>query len=149
MCDILQEGVLALLSTTPIVAYITVRPQSVIAGTRTWLLKHGFPDLPILAKPEAVNFTEGNPWKARSLGVLWPYVTGIVDDNPGVLKALPLNYPGVMYLFGHTNSPHLELRTDMRVYHCCDWPTVVETVQQNMKLNLLGITDPEIDEIKV
>merc|ERR1712012_844151 len=44
------ESVRKLQEVVPVVAYLTVRPQSVAEVTKEWLQKHGFPDLPVVAK---------------------------------------------------------------------------------------------------
>ena len=98
------EGVNALNAVVPVVAYITARPQSVVSGTKRWLAAHGFPDAPVLAKPDAVDFADANSWKGRALGELHPHVLGIIDDNPSVLGSLPQRYPGSFFLFGHART---------------------------------------------
>ena len=87
-----------------IVAYLTVRPQCVLQGTQEWLLSRGFPNAPIVGKPDSVPFELGNTWKAELLPTLYPQVLGLVDDNPNVMKALDSNYKGKLYLFSHDND---------------------------------------------
>lgn len=70
------EGAVELHGIVPIVAYITIRPQAVLQGTRVWLRAHGFPDAPILGKPDAVPFSGGNAWKGALLPRLLPQVGG-------------------------------------------------------------------------
>jgi hypothetical protein len=115
----------------PLAGYITVRPRGVKAGTVAWLAEKGFPALPVLTKPDAVPFAEGNAWKGRALGRLWPQISGIVDDNPKVLAGLPPNYPGVLFLFGHHDDPAalMASRPDVKVVHCPTWPSVVAAVR--------------------
>jgi len=118
------EGVLELSRLVPIVAYLTVRPANVAANTITWLAEKGFPAAPVVSKPVDVAFTEGNHWKARTLHELWPYVTGIVDDNPKVHMFAGNDYPGELYLFGHMQTkPEYEWAVA-----CPTWQHVVEAV---------------------
>src|SRR3989339_251105 len=64
----------------PVSAYITVRPQSIIKGTKRWLDKHNFPDAPIICRPTDIIFENGNKWKAEILNELYPKIKGIIDD---------------------------------------------------------------------
>ena len=63
-----------LCNVTPVVGYLTVRPETVNPNTSRWLKENGFPELPIVAKPVDVPFEEGNQWKAKVLHELWPEV---------------------------------------------------------------------------
>lgn len=120
----------------PLAGYITVRPRGVKAGTVQWLAEKGFPTLPVLTKPDTVPFSEGNAWKGRVLGRLWPRVSGIVDDNPKVLAGLPPNYPGVLFLFGHHDDGGglIASRPDVKVVLCPTWPDVVAAVSARRAL---------------
>jgi hypothetical protein len=82
------------------VGYLTVRPQKVNANTLQWLQECGFPDLPLLAKPNDIPYEQGNQWKAQALHSLYPNVTGIVDDNPQVPTFAGPHYQGTIFLFG-------------------------------------------------
>lgn len=86
----------------PISAYITIRPQEVRNGTHKWLAQHGFPDAPLIMRPEHVAHAEGNKWKADTLVSLYPKVWGIIDDNPSLIEHLPEGYKGTIFLYDHT-----------------------------------------------
>lgn len=66
---------------TPIVAYITTRPESIVAGTLHWLRKHHFPEAPIIAMLDSVPAKEGSRWKAQILEQI-PTIHSFVDDMP-------------------------------------------------------------------
>ena len=63
------EGVRKLQEITPLVGYLTVRPESVAKNTIAWLKASGFPDLPVVSKPDDLPFQEGNPWKAKTFAL--------------------------------------------------------------------------------
>lgn len=109
----------------PIVAYITVRPVGVVAGTRKWLNKHGFPNAPVIAKPDYVSTLSGNMWKADVLNYLYPEITGIVDDNPGIVKSLDKDYQGKIFLYNYPDEVSAK-----NVYPCKDWKQVLETIKK-------------------
>jgi len=125
------KGVEELCVLTPVVGYLTVRPETVNSNTLRWLKENGFPELPIVAKPVDVPFEEGNRWKAKVLHELWPEVTGIVDDNPKVPMYAGRSYPGDIYLFGKTNTQDgYEFAIP-----CETWGIVVETVRNRLNRN--------------
>jgi len=98
------QGVRDLHAVTPISCYMTVRPASSAVRTREWLLSHGFPDLPIYARPPHVAHEDGNAWKGKLLQDSHPSVTGIVDDSTSVLRACGDDYKGRFFLFGKNSS---------------------------------------------
>ena len=108
----------------PVVAYITARPECVADVTRDWLVKHGFPDVPVICKPEATYGVGGNKWKAGVLKSLYPRVKGIVDDNVKLCKYLD-DYDGYVFLYSH------ELVDDgANGVACVDWEAVYEEVKK-------------------
>jgi len=121
------EGVLELNKIIPIKAYLTIRPEGVCDGTQKWLKKHGFPDAEIIARPNHIPHTDGNEWKAVKLLKLYPEIAGIVDDNAGLIKFLPKDYKGYIFLYTHKNVP-----TDSppSVYACPDWKSVVSKARK-------------------
>lgn len=110
----------------PIVAYITVRPTSIIGGTKFWLKKHGFPEAQIIAKPKNIERKMGNKWKAKVLEYLYPQVVGIVDDNPGLTKFFGKKYKGVIYLYDQMEAE----RKDINVIPCENWEMVAKKVKE-------------------
>jgi len=120
------EGVQQLQSLLGVVGYVTVRPCAAVVHTRAWLLSHGFPDLPIVARPRDVPHDAGNMWKGRILADLFPTVTGIVDDSTTVLRACGDDYPGLFFLFDSS----LEEVPSFCV-PCRTWPDVVDAVKRS------------------
>ena len=108
----------------PILAYITVRPESVITGTKEWLRKHGFPEAEIIARPKIIAHNDGNRWKADVLEYLSPEIAGIIDDNPGVIENLNSNYKGKIFLFNNSITNHQE-----NVITCPNWQSVIKSIK--------------------
>lgn len=105
--------------------YVTMRPRCVLTATRTWLNTHGFPEMPIIARPDNLTNAERHGWKAQTLERLYPHITGIVDDDPDVVHALSPNYKGTIYLFGKRrhDSDHV------RVVRCETWDHVHDSIK--------------------
>ena len=124
-----REYVQKVIEVIPVVAYITARPQEVVSGTEYWLRTNGFPDAPIVARPEETigHFTT---WKAGVLSNLYPYVLGIVDDHPGMVEELLPDYPGTIFLITHSEHP----RRDLRLFCGRDWPEMVEQIKKHNPL---------------
>lgn len=110
----------------PIAAYMTVRPERVIEGTRRWLRRHGFPEAPIFARPAGMEYEAGNKWKAELLHSMYPRVLGLVDDNPAVADHLPPEYQGAVFLYD--NISHA--RSDISVIPCKSWTDVLSAVEE-------------------
>ncbi len=115
-----QSSVKRISEIVPIVGYITVRPTDVIPGTKNWLRRHKFPEGEIIAKPDRIKYIDGNEWKAGVLYYLYPEVKGIVDDNPLLVKYLPADYKGTVYLYDNEETE----RRDIQVYPCKTWKDV-------------------------
>jgi hypothetical protein len=125
------DGVRDLVSVTPVMGYITVRPTSVEANTIRWLRENGFPDHPVISKPVDVPFQEGNAWKAGAMHTLWPEVIGIVDDNPKLPTLAGESYPGWIFLFSHSEcKPGYA-----HAIACATWPEVVTAVKVHCSTN--------------
>ncbi len=122
-----KEGVKILHKIIPITAYITIRPEKVLEGTHIWLKENGFPDAEIIARPNELPHTDGNQWKAGRLLALYPHVLGIIDDNVGLLKYLPNDYKGHIFLFTHTEVPE---GSPANTYACPDWESVVKKAKE-------------------
>ncbi|KAL7562892.1 hypothetical protein ACA910_000265 [Epithemia clementina (nom. ined.)] len=100
------DGVNVLAQIVPILGYLTVRPVRVVEPTIQWLRENGFPQVPVIAKPNNVPFAQGNEWKGQVLRELISSgITGIVDDNPKVSIHAGADYPGILFLFGHSRCP--------------------------------------------
>lgn len=104
----------------PIVGYLTIRPRSVVGGTRAWLKKHDFPQVDILARPAGLPTSEGNKWKADVLHFVYPQVLGIIDDNPAVVGHLPRDYQGTVYLYDSEEA----IEGGIKVIPCKTWGDV-------------------------
>lgn len=111
----------------PIVAYITVRPQSVLTGTQDWLKKNGFPEAQIICKPIDIEHENGSKWKAEILEKLYPNVLGIIDDNIKLLEFLNTNYSGIIFAYDHAS---IDNKNGINVIPCKNWPNVYEEVKK-------------------
>merc|ERR1712048_1404680 len=120
-------GVKELQKVVPVYGYLTIRPESVASATKEWLQQVGFPDLPVISRPDHVHFTEGNKWKATMLHKLFPQVWGIVDDSPSVAKFISAEYPGLDFLFDHDVFEEDPSREN--VVACKTWVQVVKSVR--------------------
>jgi hypothetical protein len=116
----------------PVVAYITARPEMVGEGTLKWLKKHGFPDAPLILRPNNISNKDGSRWKAKVLEDLYPRVIGIIDDNPGFFEFLSPKYKGTIFLYKHSER----FRDDLDVVACPKWSDVSREVL--MWTGLLG-----------
>jgi len=112
----------------PIVAYITIRPNRVLAGTKNWLKKHRFPEAPIICRPDEIVHGNGNEWKAKMLEKLYPNVLGIIDDNAKLLAFLSKNYQGKVFLYDH--SSHYDFSFAVA---CKNWGKVYEEIKKHFK----------------
>jgi len=112
----------------PIVAYITVRPEKVLNGTKNWLEKHNFPSAPIVCKPNQITKSDGNKWKAKILEKLHPNVLGVIDDNAELLKFLSKDYKGKVFLYDHSHN--LDIPCSIA---CKDWKEVYNEVKKYSK----------------
>lgn len=109
----------------PVRCYLTIRPESVLRGTKSWLDAQGFPDAPIVARPVSVPKIDGNKWKTEILNYLYPWVAGIVDDNAGLVSYLPDEYQGSVYLFDNKES----CETKLKVFACPTWEDVYNRIK--------------------
>jgi hypothetical protein len=116
----IQDYIHKVNKTMPIKCYLTLRPESVVDGTREWLKQHQFPDATVFAKPDHIDRLEGNKWKANILKQAYPTIKGIIDDNQGIIEELGKDYQGKLFLFGHKSSPN----GASFVVPCQDWNKV-------------------------
>lgn len=112
-------------SLLPISCYITARPEGTTEASKRWLKRHNFPDRPVISKPNAVPYEEGNKWKAKLLTEHHPDIIGIVDDNSGIIKALPQDYKGTVFLYSHLEN---NFETSINVIPCETWDHVYEKI---------------------
>ena len=117
----------------PIAAYVTIRSESVIPGTRKWLNKHGFPDAPVIAKPELISIEKGSKWKAQALKYLYPQIIGIIDDNPSIIDYLGEDYKGYVFLYDNIDHPKIS----RAIIPCKTWEDVYIKVRATLKLKML------------
>lgn len=114
----------------PIVAYITIRPERVLEGTKNWLKKHKFPLAPVICRPNELMHNNGHQWKAEILKELYPKVLGIIDDNAKLLQFLSPGYKGKVFMYDH----HDNLGFPFTVA-CKDWFTVYTEVKKYFSKN--------------
>jgi hypothetical protein len=107
--------------------YITSRPSLVVEGTKRWLDNMGFPPAELVTRPMSKIRIDGNAWKAEILKARFPEISGLIDDNPEVIKALGADYQGTVYLYGHMGK-NLEFPTYVKV--CPTWNDVLEAIKQ-------------------
>lgn len=86
----------------PIGAYISGRPGSLRSISCHWLRRHRFPVAPIshISCKEYEVDPGGGHWKPKQLTKHYPYISGIIDDSMTIALRMPLNYPGLFFLFG-------------------------------------------------
>lgn len=109
----------------PVVAYITARPELVLDGTKNWLMKHNFPTAEIICRPNQIEHSKGNEWKAGVLKELYPQVLGIIDDNAKLLQFLDKDYKGKVFLYDHQNNLGFSY-----AIACKDWLSVYKAVKK-------------------
>ena len=109
-----------------VACYLTVRPQTVVSGTKHWLEKHNFPRAEVIARPEEISYEMGTKWKAKALLELYPQVLGIVDDNPSLINYLPKNYKGFVFLYDFPSF----ISKSKNVIVCPTWEDVLAEVSE-------------------
>lgn len=104
--------------------YLSNRPQKVLNATKLRLDNHWFPSLPIILRPKDTPKQNGNHRKAKILQDN-PQITGIIDDNPGLIPALSESYKSSVYLFETKNyqNPH-----SLEVIECKDRSEVQKNI---------------------
>ncbi len=112
----------------PVVAYITVRPDTVIGGTKQWLNKYAFPQAPVIAKSVDMDYESGNKWKVKILEKLYPNILGIIDDNAKLLQYVDKNYEGIIFLYDHD---HVDSKSN--AIACKNWPDTHKAVKKYFK----------------
>ncbi|MEK7644327.1 MAG: hypothetical protein AAB390_03440 [Patescibacteria group bacterium] len=107
--------------------YLTLRRQEVISGTARWLKKHGFPDKPIICRPNDMEYNDGHDWKAKVL-MANPSLLGLIDDNAKIIKHLSDDYAGTIFLFRHK-----EYKNDskIKIIPCKNWFVTLKEVKKN------------------
>jgi hypothetical protein len=120
-----DEGVAAIQKRIDIAGYLTARFEVLQATTQRWLKKHSFPKGELIMRPHYIE--NHNQWKAEVMEFLYPEVTGIIDDNPGIIEHLSDSYKGTIYLYENT----IDFQPKVNVVSCADWTHVVEKVTQS------------------
>ncbi|QBD83523.1 hypothetical protein EPA93_19955 [Ktedonosporobacter rubrisoli] len=108
----------------PVVGYLTLRETSIRNATKRWLRKHGYPNEPIITRPDNTRIGEGMKWKAETLAYLYPQVIGSIDDTPDIINYLPDSYKGTFFLYGNRTSS----RSDLDIIPCNSWDDVYKKV---------------------
>lgn len=105
---------------TEISCYLSARPESVLESTTERLSKNWYPSRSIFLRPKEVAHGDAGTRKAEFLykhkEIIW-----IVDDDPWLIKHLPSNYHGTVYLF---ETKEFENPNGIRVEQCDDWEIV-------------------------
>jgi len=112
----------------PIAAYITIRPERIEEATRRWLRKHGFPEAPIVFRPNEISVEDGNKWKVKIIEKLYPKIIGFIDDSPYVVSLLPKNYKGTVFYYNK-----VPVKSKLNVIQCKSWKSIYEEVKRNFK----------------
>lgn len=117
-------------SIIPIHSYITARPDCVEWGTLDWLQEKNFPNHnQIILRPQWLDHTLSNLWKACVLDILYPYIVWIVDDNPNLVKMLPKRYEWHIFLYDKTSCEH----NHINVYVCETIDDVRKSIEQTFQ----------------
>ncbi len=111
----------------PVVGYLTLRQTSIRNATKRWLKKHGFPDEPVITRPDNLKLEEGMKWKADTLAYLYPQVIGLIDDTLDIFNYLPGSYKGTIFLYGQTDYP----KSDLNIIPCKTWDDVYKKVEEH------------------
>lgn len=119
-----KENVIKISQIIPVVAYITTRPEIVREGTVSWLNQEGFPNVPVICRPDNIPSAEGSRWKASILDQLFPKIEGIIDDNSSLLEYLPRNYKGKIFLYSNDS-----IKTELSAFACPDWNAVYKQIK--------------------
>ena len=112
--------------TANISCYLTLRRQNVINGTARWLKKHGFPDKPIICRPDNMEYDDGHAWKAKVL-IENPNIIGLIDDNEKIINYLPKNYRGTIFLIRRKEYNH---HNKIKIIPCRNWFVVLKEVKK-------------------
>ncbi len=118
----------------PFTCFITARPNVVADETRAWL-ESRFPTLPLITKPDSVDPSRNNEWKARLLEALYPQVRGIVDDDPRLVEHLSPGYGGTVIIFGASSVEH----DHVEAYACLTWKDVERKLEELASLKAASI----------
>lgn len=111
----------------PVVGYLTLRQTSIRNATERWLRKHGFPDEPVITRPDDLKLEEGMKWKADTLAYFYPQVIGSIDDTLDIFNYLPSSYKGTIFLYGQTDYP----KSDLNIIPCKTWDDVYKKVVEH------------------
>ncbi len=113
----------------PVVAYITVREESVYEPTRAWLEKNGFPEATLLMRPTELEHKKGSAWKASQLLKKYPEAIGIIDDSLHLVDELSHDYTGTLFLYSHESY----IGEKKFVTACLSWQNVYSSVKKQLE----------------
>ncbi len=86
--------------------YITARGKQLEEETRKQMARLNFPEMNYVLKPLRVS-EPGGIWKGRVMRVLFPHVSGIVENDARICRYLEENdYEGDAILFGFTQAEY-------------------------------------------
>ena len=111
-----------------IAVYITIRPEIVGTWTQEYLTSNGFPNAPIILRPDTIVHSDGNKWKAEILHMLHPKIRWIVDDNRKLVHHLLPEYQWKVYVFWYSGN---EYNDHPNAIACKDWETTCSYIEQH------------------
>ena len=120
-----QEIVSQINQIIPVVAYITMRPESVKESTKKWLERHNFPKAQIVTRPDNLPHEQQTDWKAAVVEKLYPNIVGIVDDNHNFIEKLSIGYKGKIFLYNNNKKLN---RPDLNIISCPTWTAVLDKI---------------------
>lgn len=128
-------GIYEVQEVTPLLAYVTTRPDSMVDVTKAWLKRSSFPDADVVCLPHAdllqwSGIKSAMEWKAMLLEYLYPHISGIIDDNEEFIHHLSPSYRGSVCLLHR--SPLIPLRTDLALYSCPTWHDVADAIRTEL-----------------
>lgn len=114
----------------PFSCYVTMRPQDVLQWTQEWLAKHGFPQLPIVARPLSVSKENEHIWKVWTLNELYQeWVTGVIDDQVKIIHQMAEYYPDYQWVI-HIIRPDTIIDSPMRHTISDSWEMLREKLHE-------------------
>ncbi len=87
--------------------------------------------VPVIMRPNDMQWDDTYAWKAEILSEVWPWVQGIVEDNPRIIPALEKQgYQGTVWLY--RSAP--PKTSTIRVVSCANHAAVAESIAAQVEL---------------
>lgn len=116
---------------TPIICYLTKRPETVRKGTSTWLSEHNFPKAPIIMRPNNIPMQFGNEWKLDIISQFKNQTIYVIDDDKNLMRLLNNKKNVHCFLIGSEGL----LEPSSNIYTCANWESIYKKIS-NLKQNL-------------